>query len=275
MSATLSSLAGSLLPRALRPPPAAAPAERPRVDFCIIGVQKAGTTALHHFLGQHPLVQMPEEKEVHYFDAEQRFAADRPGHAAYHAAFPPARPGMLTGESTPIYIFWPGALERLAAYNPEMRLIVLVRDPVERAHSHWRMSFGRGREPLAFAAAIREGRARLGDGGDFALRNWSYVERGFYGVQARRLLALFPRHQILFVRTDDLRARHAETLARVFRFLGLPPAAVRPELIFCDAGAGARDGITADDRRYLRALYREDLRDFARIAQLDVGAWLA
>lgn len=274
MSAAVASLAGSLLPRALRPPPAAAPAERPRVDFCIIGVQKAGTTALHHFLGQHPLVQMPEEKEVHYFDAEQRFAADRPGHAAYHAAFPPPRPGMLTGESTPIYIFWPGALERLAAYNSAMRLIVLVRDPAERAHSHWRMSSGRGRDPLPFPAAIREGRARLGDGGDFALRNWSYVERGFYGAQARHLLGLFPRRQVLFVRTDDLRERHAATLGAVFRFLGLPPVTVRRELVFCDGGAGGRHEMTADDRQHLRDLYRDDLRDFADVAQVDVAAWL-
>ncbi|MBN9022439.1 MAG: sulfotransferase [Rhizobiales bacterium] len=269
----MASLALPLQP-ATQPRPVAAPEEGPLVDFCIIGVQKAGTTALHHFLGQHPLIQLSHEKEVHYFDAEQRLAAAGAGHAAYHAAFPPARPGTLTGESTPIYIFWPGALERLAAYNPAMRIIVLVRDPAERAHSHWRMSSGRGRDALSFPAAIREGRARLAEGGDFALRNWSYVERGFYGAQARRVLGLFPRRQVLFLRTEDLRERHMATLAGVFGFLGLPAIPVRPSLIFCDAGGGGQQEMTGEDRRHLRALYRGDLRDFAGLAGLDVTAWL-
>src|SRR5690606_40277466 len=106
---------------------------------------------------------------------------------------------------------------------------------------------------------IRDGRARLAEGGDFALRNWSYVERGFYGAQARRVLDLFPRRQVLFLRTEDLRERHRATLARVFDFLRLPPVAVRPSLVFCDAGGGGHQAMTGDDRQHLQALYRDEI----------------
>src|SRR4051812_27467497 len=105
-------------------------AEPPRVTFVIAGAQKGGTTALFDYLGDYPDIALSDVKEVHYFDDE---AVDwaAPNHGAYHGHFP-APDGRPCGEATPIYIYWPNSLERIRAYNPAMKLIATLRDPVQR-----------------------------------------------------------------------------------------------------------------------------------------------
>src|ERR1700761_3269521 len=127
-----------------------------RVSFLVAGVQKGGTTALFDYLGDEPGLSLAREKELHFFDDEsQDWAA--PNTAAYHAAFAPFD-GRPRGEATPIYVYWPNSLARIRAYNPAMKLIVVLRDPVQRAWSHWRMEFARGVETRPFAWCIRQGR---------------------------------------------------------------------------------------------------------------------
>ena len=99
---------------------------------------------------------MTPAKEAHYFDDEGEDWGD-PGYERYHAMFPDWD-GRPRGEVTPSYIYWPGCLERIAAYNPGMKLVFIFRDPVERAWSQWKMEFARGWETEPFAWAIREGR---------------------------------------------------------------------------------------------------------------------
>jgi hypothetical protein len=100
--------------------------------FLIAGVQKGGTTALFDYLRDHPQLNLAPEKEVHFFDDEaQDWSA--PDYDAFHARFAPAGPGRISGEATPIYTYWPDSLERIRAYNPEMKLILLFRDPIARA----------------------------------------------------------------------------------------------------------------------------------------------
>lgn len=115
---------------------------KPLVNFVIIGAQKAGTTALFDYLGEMPGIGLSRTKEVHFFD-DETVDWDCPDYGAYHAQFDPGA-APLIGEATPIYVYWPRALERIRAYNPDMRLILMLRDPVERAWSHWRMEFARG-----------------------------------------------------------------------------------------------------------------------------------
>lgn len=91
----------------------------PFVNFVVVGVQKAGTSALFHFLAQHPQVAMPTVKELHFFDDDRR-CWDAPDYRDYHGRFPRRR-GCVVGEATPSYIWWPGALARLADYNPRLR----------------------------------------------------------------------------------------------------------------------------------------------------------
>lgn len=239
-----------------------------QLDFFIVGVQKGGTTALDRMLRAHPSIQMSAKKEIHFFDNEQ-IDWSAPEYGPLHDQFDWSREA-LRGEATPIYIYWPHSMERLARYNPSARLIVCLRHPVYRAHSHWRMETKRGRDNLAFADAIRAGRARVGE----AHRTYSYVERGFYASQLRRAFGLFDRRCMLFLRTDDLWSRTGHQLERVYRFLGVPPieAASREYVVLVDTAG--MEAMTDSDRDYLWRLYADDIAETAELTGLDLTDWL-
>lgn len=236
-------------------------AQTPLVNFVISGVQKGGTTALHAYLADEPDIILAREKEAHFFDDDTRDWS-RPDYADYHAMFDMpvnvARRDGPCGEATPIYLYWPECLERIHAYNPQMRLIILLRDPVQRAWSHWRMERARGVETHDFGWCVRQGRQRLLTREPWGFdREISYVERGFYGEQLERLFKIFPRDQVLLLRSDELDHQPGPTLARVRAFIGAPPApAPKPRRVH----EGAADGLSllADDAAFLRSLYRRD-----------------
>ena len=234
-----------------------------RVDFMVVGAQKAGTTALFEHLAQEPGLALAPVKEVHFFDDETvNWAA--PDYDLYHRHFP-APDGRLRGEATPIYSYWPGSIERIAAYNPAARLILLLRDPVQRAWSHWKMEYARGAETEPFAWCVRQGRQRL-----FAAEPWghhrvfSYVERGFYAEQVARIDALFPRDQLLILTAEALRHAPAAALDQVRAFLGLapgPPATARIAHQGRDLDYGSE--LTSQDIAHLRAVYAADAERLA------------
>ncbi len=253
-----------------------------RVGFIIAGVQKGGTTALFDHLVRHPALSMAPEKEVHFFDDEgpgspgrdgQGFAVDwsTPDYAAYHARFAPAD-GRLRGEATPIYLYWPPSLPRIAAYDPAMKLILLFRDPVERAWSHWRMERARGGEPLSFSDAIRSGRSRVDDpAAPGHHRVHSYVERGFYGAQIQRLLSLFPRQQVFFGSAHTLRREPSLFLRNVCEFLDVEPMAeVQPLVSHVGRTDGEFSTLSGRDRDYLSGLYVEDQKIFRSLTDIDL-----
>lgn len=247
-----------------------------RVGFLVAGVQKGGTTALFDYLNGHPDLSMAPDKEVHFFDDEagsQGFGVDwsAPDYAAYHARFAPAD-GRLRGEATPIYLYWPPSLPRIRAYDPTLKLILIFRDPVERAWSHWRMERARGVEPLSFSDSIRHGRARVDDpAAPGCHRVHSYVERGFYGVQVERLLSLFPREQVFFGSARALRSDPSLFLSNVCDFLGVPRLTGVERL---ESHVGRSDGefsaMDPSDRDYLAGLFQEDQKLFKTLAGLDL-----
>src|SRR3954451_25210734 len=121
-----------------------------RVDFVIGGTQKGGTSALDAFLRQHPQICMPESrKELHFFDREENFART-PKYRKYHANFRPGAGHRVTGEATPIYMYWDAAPARIWSYNAAMKLILVLRNPVERAFSAWNMETKPGAENVSF-----------------------------------------------------------------------------------------------------------------------------
>ena len=244
----------------------------PVIDFLVAGVQKGGTTALADYLRGHPQLGVPAAKELHIFDDEQ-LQWEAPDLSAHLQAFHGLEDRRRWGEATPIYLYWPDSLERIARYRRDMRLILLFRDPVERAWSQWRMETDRGFDDApAFGWAIREGRERVAASPKGAHRVYSYVERGFYGGQLARLDALFPREQILMLRSEDLAEEPEGTLERVHRFLSVdahPPQ----KLLRSNVGGNSGSTMPPADRAYLCDLYAADLAAFARSSGLDVAGW--
>src|SRR4051794_35242315 len=242
-----------------------------RVAFIIAGVQKGGTTALFDYLGEEPGLSLSSNKEIHFFDDESQDWA-QPDYAAYHARFAPFD-GRPRGEATPIYAYWPGCLERIWAYTPAMKLIVTLRDPVQRAWSHWKMEYARGVETKPFAWCIREGRQRLFEAEPWGFhRETSYVERGFYGEQMAHALNLFPREQLLAARATDLRADPAGALARVRGFLGLSPrAAPAPHEANVGREMDYGSELAPADIAHLNAVYARDLERLADLTGVRFG----
>ncbi|MEV4704246.1 sulfotransferase [Actinoplanes sp. NPDC049316] len=203
----------------------------PLPDFLIAGVPKAGTTALHAALVRHPGLFLPAVKEPKYFLTDGRPpAAGGPGdvqtyqehvwrRADYEALFDPAPPGALLGEATPFYLYDPATHERIHALIPDVRLILLLRDPVDRAHSNWTHLWNARLEPEAdFLTACRAEEERKTAGwADF----WHYISLGRYGRQVQRLFKVFAREQVLLLRYRELKDSPAAALDRVCDFLGV------------------------------------------------------
>jgi hypothetical protein len=220
---------------------------RPLPDFLIIGAQRCGTTSTYEYLIQHPRILAAWRKEVRFFDAPPNYAR---GEAWYRAHFPRRRPGALTGEATPSYMFRPGAAARMARHVPDARLIALLRDPVDRAISHYHLQVRRGLEPRMLEQAIDE------QPRERSRRTWgsaSYLVRGLYAEQIEDILRVFPRDRLLVLASADLFARPAETVSRIFAFLGLPACAVD---ISAQLGAGAYEPAPAPVRARLVEFFR-------------------
>ena len=250
--------------------PAIHPVVDPRVGLFIAGVQKCGTSTLFHHLAQHPGLAAPTTKEPHVFDNETLAWPDA-APAPLHALYPPADPHRLRFEATPISLFWPPALARIHAYNPTARLIMLVRDPVERAWSHWCMEYARGWEPLPFAQAIREGRQRLPADHPTAdaWRIHSYIERGRYAAQLARAQSLFGADRILVLTLDDLARDPAATLARIATFAGIAPFARPAPLRLNPRPTHAWPALpTAADRALIASELAEDSAAFTAMTAI-------
>jgi hypothetical protein len=240
----------------------------PLVRFLVGGVQKGGTTALARYLAAHPALALPVNKEAHVFDAP---AFDDAWDVAaidqrYRAHLPADAEARLCGDATPIYLFHPRLVARIARYNPAMRWIVLLRHPVERALSQYHMERARGLErwPLWPALLLERWRLRghADDLGDRSpLRTWSYRARGDYARQLDVLYGHFPRDQVLVLRSDELLADPAEAVARACDFLGVPPlpGPVDFERVF--EGAYRRVDRRSPTFRVLRWLLRRELAD--------------
>ena len=212
---------------------------QPKLGFMIVGAQKCGTTALAHFLSQHPEIGMSSRKEVHLFDAPEYSSDWTPEQIdeRYLPFFDHCGGAAIRGEATPIYMFLPGIAHELKRYNPDLKLIVLLRDPVERAISHYYMEKNRSEEhqPLWLALLsepIRRRRCKDARQAGSAMRRHSYRRRGLYSHQLHNLYRFFDKDRVLVVHTRDLLQRHDVVLQRVFAFLGVSGhVRVAPEII--------------------------------------------
>ena len=193
-----------------------------RLDFILAGAQKSGTTALHYFLNRHPDIAMGDQQEIHFFDNDLQFVSE-PDYQKLHKHYPLLASSMIAGDCTPSYMYHEPAAERIFEYNPKIKFLVLLRNPVDRAFAHWNMQRFRNREPLDFFDAVREEQTRIAGAPATEARRFAYVERGFYGRQLERFFNFFPREQVKAVKFDDFKANQGQTVAAILSFLGRKP----------------------------------------------------
>ena len=200
-------------------------------DFFVAGAPKAGTTALHAALARHPGLYLSAVKEPKFFLTDGPPPTQGgPGDARtyrehiwrradYEALFAPAPPPVLRGESTPFYLYRPDAQVRIRDLIPAAKLIVVLRDPIERAHSNWTHLWSAGLDPIDdFVRACGAEERRIAVGwADF----WHYVQLGMYGSQLEHLYSVFPREQVLVFRYRTMITDAAGLLDAVCGFLGV------------------------------------------------------
>ena len=224
---------------------------RRKPDFLIIGAQRCGTTSLFHYLAGHPRVAVPREKELHFFDLQYQkgfrwyvdcFAGTDTRKSARRA---------IRGEATPEYIFHPHAIPRIKADLPKVKLIALLRNPVDRAYSQYWHEVRLGYEPLSFEEAIAREPARLA--GELeraeidahyngrAMIHHSYLLRGIYADQLMRVFRHFPRSQVMLLRSEDLFADPQDVFGQVTDFLGLERQAIADPRNMTAVTEGTRD----------------------------------
>jgi len=212
------------------------------VNLHIIGVQKAGTTALASFLNQHPDIHVVEGKETHVFDHPNFYLQankSRFANRKYNEKLTHYNHQSFICDATPITLFHPQFLNDCYQYNTQAKFIVVLRDPVERAISHYHMSrkIEAEKYPMLLAFLLENFRIKKVTkqkswSFDSAFRTQSYLHRGLYSRQLEQLYATIPKEQVLVMMQSDLKNNHLKAMHRIFTFLDIPKANISTELVF-------------------------------------------
>ena len=210
-------------------------------DFVIIGGQKCGTTSLYDFIVRHPDIIPAHQKEIHYFTLQYRL-----GKQWYRSNFPinlsrhnylKKQKKLLTGEASPTYIFYPTAPNRMKKILPDVKLIVILRNPVDRAYSqyHHAIKFNIISPSTPFEKIIELSKERYAkkkewddilnnhDSNPTQYRAHSFIARGVYADQLENWFKYYDKKQFLFLATEDFHKNPQQTLDQTFNFLGVIP----------------------------------------------------
>lgn len=197
--------------------------ENKRIDFIGVGVQKAGTTALYHYLCKHPAIAMSDLKELHYFSNPTLDfqIEEQNNYVDYHQHFD-WNTEKIRGEITPRYCYAKDAILHIFKYNPHMKIILILRNPIERAFSHWNMRLSTKQIDSSFLNCIKVDILRHKFNFQFEqYPDDDYVRRGFYVEQLDRIYQYFPTEQVHIIKYEDFRANQQQALHDVLLFLGL------------------------------------------------------
>lgn len=187
--------------------------------FLIVGAQKAGTTSMDFYLREHPDIFMYPKKEIHFFDNDERFALGRDW---YEKHFSKRKDEKEIGECSPLYMYLENVPQRIYDMYPKIKLIFMLRNPVNRALSHYKMEVRAGRETKTFADAIKSEEIRIVKG-MYEKKYFSYKTRGLYLEQIERYVKLFDREQMHFVILEELKNNPENIMKNIFDFLEVDP----------------------------------------------------
>lgn len=243
-----------------------------KIDFLIMGAQKAGTSALDYYLRQHPEICMADKKELHFFDNERVFANSQINYELYEKHFDWRVNKLVYGEATPIYIYWQPCCERIWKYNSDIKLISLLRNPVERAFSHWNMEFNRGNETLSFEQAITSERDRCREALPHQHRIYSYIDRGLYSDQIRRLFRYFKDDQLLFIKYEEFKANPESILNQIFEFIGVQNTNISIKKGEIHKG-DYNFTLTPNQREQLLKIYQHNIEETEQLLDWDCKDW--
>jgi hypothetical protein len=249
----------------------------PFPDYLIIGTQKGGTTSLYRYLSKHPKVRKTLRKEIHFFTLHYSKGLDW-----YLMNFPIRikRDSFITGEASPYYLFHPHVPRRVAETLPGVKIVVLLRNPIDRAYSQYHHAVRRGHETLSFEDALARERTMMDseDWGLEALENnvsfthkrKSYLSRGIYVEQLKRWMEWFPRERFLILKSEDFFSNPAQTLSEVLDFLELPDGG---PTLFPRYNKGKYEGMSQATRSDLYSFFLPYNRQLSEFLGIEFGDW--
>jgi hypothetical protein len=240
------------------------PAEA-RVNFVVAGAQKAGTSALATYLKTHPEISMATRKEVQFFDRSYLFSADGFDPVAgqydqYHRHFRWKNPRAIRGEVSPQYLGNPDVAERLAAYNPQLKVVILLRNPADRFISMWKMERRKERHETGLVDLLqkRKGAAYMGG----------------YGDAIRRFRSFFSDDQLLWVKYEDFRANQSRVLGEIQEFLGCKNTLPYADRIERNAYHSSLT-ISGEELQVTRAYFAKEVERVEELLGWDCTDWKA
>ncbi|WP_420576954.1 sulfotransferase family protein [Ekhidna sp.] len=239
-----------------------------KIDFIIAGAQKSGTTALHKFLGNHESIFIPDKKELHYFDDSLKYLLDI-NYKSYHKNFENASLQDVKGEITPSYMTDRRYAKRIFKYNPNIKLIFVLRNPMYRAYSHYQMMVSRGIESWDFKRAITVVRK-------FPFKKtryknkFHYLQRGFYGQMIEEYLNFFPRNSILVLNHDEMERDLLSFLNKILSFLGVSEyKKIENEVVF----SNRYESMPNDLKDFAYQFYKDDIKKLEHLTNISCENW--
>ncbi len=257
--------------------------DKPKVNLVVAGVARAGTSGIINGLKQHPEIYVGrdeknlDEDETKFFDQEENFSISSTtqmitNYKNYHNKFFKNIDisKKIICSNAPIYSYWENAIKRLWYYNKEIKLIIILRNPVERAYSHWNKEKNNGREKLSFHEAIQKEMERSKNFLPYQNRNSSYTERGFYTEQIRRAWKFFDKKNVLFIKYDDFCNNPKNIFNSIFEFLNITQIEVKSKYV---GKQNYAEKINIEDFEYLREFFFYDICETEKLLKWDCSEW--
>lgn len=243
---------------------------KPLVNFVVGGAQKAGTTALYRYLCQHPQIHMALGKEAHFFDVNWKKYGG--SYERYHRRFfKPQKQHKVFGDATPCYMYFFESPRRIWEYNPNMKWVLVLRNPIERAFSAYRMEVSRHNETLSFREALNQEKIRNKTKLPMQHNIFSYLARGFYPEQLRRIWTYFPKNQVLCIPWETLSDNPVVALNSIYDFLDINRIEnIEPLKAFVTP---YWEEMLERDKQYLRGIYKWSIWELESLLNWEVP-WL-
>ena len=252
-------------------------------DFVIIGAQKSGTTSLYDFIVKHPAIAPASKKELDYFSVfykygEQWYRSNFPTNLSRYRFYKKTGQKLLSGEATPNYLFYPAIPGRMKEILPDVKLIVILRNPVDRAYSHYHYNILRKKDKTSsFENAIESEEERCAGEREQLIKDpdfipnryhaYSYLARGVYTDQLENWFKYYSREQFLILSTEDLRKNPQQTLDQVFDFLEVSPFQIAD---LRDLNVGSYNEMNEDTRRLLVEYFKPHNERLSKLLQRSI-----